>query len=187
MIPVSRPNLVVAAVAVAAAAVGIGAAGSAASAPNLREAVLARADLPAGFSVKQTGFVSMPQARLAYVTVFVKAHPSAIDLLRVDSNAALYVSPAAAKGAVGRLAAQIRGSRYQVAELDIGGRLGTGPAHLLRVRYYDHNRTHVEVQTIVWQEGSREGVVDALGLAGTVDQTQVVALARKQDRRLVRA
>ncbi len=156
-------------------------------------------DLPAGFERTKARSVSNAQAnrestvkkdfsRLGRITgyeaVFVKE--AIVGILQVTSVASTYKTVAGARESLritARAAEMNREVRFR--RLAIGRRLGHEAVFYKATTTRDG--TKVDVFSLVWRSGPIYAGILAGALAGSADPADVVALARKQQARIVAA
>jgi hypothetical protein len=170
--------------------------GSMARLPDTKSMVLQLRDLPTGFGVDQGHYVSNAElvettstnkdfhklGRLTgYYTAYstlavggVTAVSSFASVYKLGSGAhqSLVLSLAQAK----RQSGFVLGPRAPVRSLGREARLYLQKA--------DQNGVEVDFYTVAWRNGPVFAEVMGAGRSGTVDPVQVVALAKKQDRRI---
>jgi hypothetical protein len=162
--------------------------------------VLQLSDLPSGFSRGQARYVSNHQAlrestvkknyaklgRInGYEAVFTKHGAPLTGILQVNSTASTYKTAAGAQASL-RISEVAAGrSRPRFRRLSVGTPLGD-EARLLTATVRQGGVT-VDVYSLIWRSGSVYATVLAGALTGTGSPAQVVALAKKQQKRIVAA
>jgi hypothetical protein len=173
------------------------AAASAAGEPGAgaKRMVLQLSDLPHGFGVDRGSYVSNAElarqnthkdyeklGRLTgYDVLYTKL--GVRGLLGVDSFASIYKTGA---GAHDSLMQSMRGAKATTPDAyrDLAPRAVLGSETRFYVVRAKQDGAKVELYTVAWRDGPVFAEVMGGGIAGTVDPAQVLALAKKQARRI---
>lgn len=179
---------------------------SAVAAPHGRHAANARpqamvlqlGDLPTGFAVQQSETVSNAELsagdppknyrKLGRLTGFDVTYEAlgVGGLTAIDSFASIYKTGAGARSSLALSLAQVRkhgGSTF----IPLTGVVRLGSAAHLYVTSATVSGTKVDLFIVAWQHGTVFAEVMGAGRSGTVDPTQVVGLAEKQEARIERS
>jgi hypothetical protein len=187
--------------ALAAAVVGAGAGSTLAlgsARPDTQRMVLRQSDLPAGFVQREAKYVSNAQQtaasngdrdydKLGRVTGYSASfdRTAAKGMLQVGSEANLYRTAALAHASfTSGLELVSKQKEIPIARLPLRG-FPAADAALYRATATGTPR--VDVFVVVWRTGTVISTVSGGGLAGTVDRSAVIALARKQQQRVAAA
>ncbi len=147
--------------------------------------VLQPSDLPArAFVGNGSSSPHVPGATGAYVRKYTQAPDqvgSFTGIQDLDSGADVFPSATVAHSALAAFskAAVTRTPRYRRVDAATVG----NESALFHIEFYSGG-FHYEVYTLVWRSGTVEAFIQAEGLDATIDPHQVVALARKQDKRV---
>jgi hypothetical protein len=184
----------------AVALLAIGAASAATATPDPKRMVLQLGDLPSGFSQERGRYVSNAQAaretkvkknyaRLGringYESDFTKHGAPLVGILQVTSAASNYKTAAGAHTSIriSELAAQRSKPRFR--RLSVGTSLGD-ESRLLTVTLRQGGVT-VDVYSLIWRSGRVYATILAGALSGTGSPAQIVALGKKQQKRILAA
>jgi hypothetical protein len=162
------------------------------------------ADLPSGFAMKTAHYVSLAAAaksgpvgaatyrKWGYVNGYEADYTQQGELGElltgageVDSYASVYASDQGAIASWRAANASCRHLKQACTRLALAGKIGDR-ARLLKLTRKSGGAT-VTAYSVVWQRGQLRATIFAAGVGVGPSATSVVALARKQDRRMAQA
>jgi hypothetical protein len=163
--------------------------------PDTQRMVLRASDLPAGFSPHAAAYVTNAQQtaasagdrdydKLGRVIGYSASYQrsAATGLIQVESEANLYRSAALAHSSyTSGLKLVLKQKELPVARIPLRGFPGAEAAFF---KATPPGKTPLDLFVVVWRTGSVISTVTGGGLAGSVDRSAVVALARKQQARI---
>lgn len=176
-----------------------GASGATAT-PNPKRMVLQLSDVPSGFSLVRGRYVSNAQAAKettvkkdyaklgrinGYESEFARHGVPLVGILQVTSAASNYKTAAGAHASIRISEVAALRSTPRFRRLSVGTALGD-EARLLAVTKRQGG-VSVDVYALVWRSGKVYASIFAGALAGTGNPAQVVALGKKQQRRIIQA
>lgn len=180
--------------------VAVAGASGAPATPDPKRMVLQLRDQPSGFSLERGRYVSNAQAAKettvkkdyaklgrinGYESQFARHGAPLVGILQVTSAASNYKTAAGAQASIRISDAAARRSTPRFRRLSVGTALGD-EARLLTVTLRQGG-VSVDVYTLIWRSGKVYASIFVGALAGTGNPAQVVALGKKQQRRIIRA
>jgi hypothetical protein len=161
--------------------------------------ILQLGDLPRGFDLEgarvvtnaeltRSGVNKKDYGRLGRVTGYDASYSALAvsGLTAVDAFASVYKTSSGAHASLMLTVAQVRNRRGSTVE-QLSAVRGPGNEALVYRATSKSGSVRVDQYTVAWRHGSVFAEVIGGGRAGTIDSTQIIALAKRQDARIAAA